>query len=240
MSFNINKLVQMMAGFMDWTISLLPGMSTIYNPTVRYFPGDVCFVIDIHDDQHVQTWYQRTAADAGGTVGVPPTDPTRWQLLREFTALSSHIEFYDDISFNDFLDTGTHDFWEEETVADGPVNDQVGVLTGPFMLKVYGDIDNYQIICQDVLYRETGLGYTRTMTKALDGTLHIIQDWYKTKDPVWDTMFAGVDYPWALRIQEDGQLYIFYQSEEPPQNMFIFQDDPTHPWYGMLVWQVLE
>jgi hypothetical protein len=114
------------------------------------------------------------------------------------------------------------------SLSDGPVQvPQLGVCD----LVVKGDPAGLTMSVQQVIVRATGNEYTR----ILSGNV-VAVDWYKSKSPTGLDIF-GVEGLWALRIDDNGHLYVYYgeQDELPPLRIDF---DPASGTFGHLLWEV--
>jgi len=238
LSFNVNMIVDTFLKIFDWLYRFAAESGNAYNAGITYQPGDIAIYIQEVGGRKVATWYQRIGTQP--TTNVPPTDPTRWERLRERTSLSASVPALS--SLNAFLDTGVYDCTTSySTVTGFPKNDLDVSIVGPFMLRVHGDITNANAIVQEITYTESGLEYTRTL-RVIGGVVTVVKDWYQTKNPDGLNVIAVPYDLWVFSIRpSDGHLIMYYNQVTPPDIVIANAAsgyDPTDPLYGHLIWEV--
>jgi hypothetical protein len=98
-------------------------------------------------------------------------------------------------------------------------------------IVVKGDPDGLVMTVQQLISRTTGVEYTRVLTGNI-----ITVDWSKSKSPTGLDIF-GVEGLWALRIEDDGHLYVYYGEQDAPPPLHI-DFDAASPDCGCLIWEV--
>ena len=98
-------------------------------------------------------------------------------------------------------------------------------------IVIKGDPAGAVVTVQQIIARATGVEYTRVLRGGV-----VTVDWYKSKSPN-GLDIVGVEGLWALRVEDDGNLYVYYGEDDAPPPLFI-DDDPASPDYGCLVWEV--
>jgi hypothetical protein len=98
-------------------------------------------------------------------------------------------------------------------------------------IVVKGDMEGLVMTVQQVIPRALGTEYTRVLMGEV-----VVIDWYKSKSPT-GLDILGVKGLWALRIEGDGDLYVYYGAQDGPPPLFI-DYNPDSPDFGCLIWEV--
>lgn len=226
-SFNLNMVVDMLLSFLVGFNSFIRSNANEYDPTATYLPGDKAYIVSFAGDQALHTWYRRrNFVDPAGSTGVPPTDQSRWELLRETTSLAKELE--PSTVLRTIRRTGLYSASTAAifgTALDGPA-----VTAQPFSLRVYGDVAHVTMTVQEIFYKNTGIEFTRVLENGI-----VVIDWYKSKDPV-GLNIIGVNGSWAFRVEANGHLMLYYGPDDAAPNVWVDRSIGS-PTFGHLIWQ---
>lgn len=224
-SYNVNKLNEQFASFLELFLEYGAENAGLYDKSMPYTYGSLCYTVAATDGKLLVTFYQRKSTSPTELTGTSPPNSTHWKVLGTNAFIPTKIEA--DTNLDDIVANG--DYYAPTKIIGASCTNLPEDLQDTsiiFLLSVRGDTEMVKV--QTLMDRGSACEYTRILANG-----SILQDWYKSKDPTGLDIVA-VSGAWIFNV-ENGHLILYYDDTDDAPNMAIDTDE-TSDTYGHLIY----